>query len=110
MNLREKLEQAFESIKDGGVVVVNFEENASEASSVFNEFYAEHVQDGVRMRVNLNKKTISFSKMAVSKPAPAPTPTPAPEPVAEEPAPKPTTEGSTFSRFKSWSLDEKKEE
>ena len=108
MNLREKLEQAFESIKDGGVVVVNFEENASEASSVFNEFYAEHVQDGVRMRANLNKKTISFSKMAVSKPAPAPTP--APEPVAEEPAPKPTTGGSTFSRFKSWSLDEKKEE
>jgi len=101
MNLREKLEQAFESIKDGGVVVVNFEENASEASSVFNEFYGEHVQDGVRMRANLNKKTISFSKMAVSKPAPAPTPTPAPEPVAEEPAPKPTTEGSTFSRFKS---------
>ena len=108
MNLREKLEQAFESIKDGGVVVVNFEENASEASSVFNEFYAEHVQDGVRMRANLNTKTISFSKMAVSKPAHAPTP--APEPVAEEPAPKPTTEGSTFSRFKSWSLDEKKEE
>ena len=108
MNLREKLEQAFESIKDGGVVVVNFEENASEASSVFNELYAEHVQDGVRMRANLNKKTISFSKMAVSKPAPAPTP--APEPVAEEPAPKPTTEGSTFSRFKSWSLDEKIEE
>jgi len=108
MNLREKLEQAFESIKDGGVVVVNFEENGSEASSVFNEFYAEHVQDGVQMRANLNKKTISFSKMAASKPAPAPTP--APEPVAEEPAPKPTTEGSTFSRFKSWSLDEKKEE
>lgn len=118
MSLRQKLDEALESIKDGGKAVVNFEEDGRVATIIFNKFFGEHVNTGVDMRCSQGKKVITLSRNPVARSAPAPEPTPEPTP---EPAPEPVAEESVeesvedpkpkaFDRFKSWSLDEKEDE
>jgi len=113
MSIKQQILDGYESIKDGGQVVIKFDCHGQEASKAFNEVYGELSKQGARLRLSIGKKTIVIAKAAVKRSAPAPAPAPEPvaeEPVVEEVAPEPAPEPEKFDRFKSWSLDEKEDE
>ena len=114
MSIKQQILDAFESVKDGGQVVINYDCHGKEATRAFNEVYDDLNKQGARLRLNAGKKMIVIGKSAVKRTAstPAPAPAPAPEPVAEESVEEPVEDPQpkAFDRFKSWSLDEKEDE